>query len=72
MVVLFAPSACWCVKLEGPDEVVDLLEDAAAGVNLINHIFNALDIVALLQLTFNHEVVSDWNTATSMLKKALS
>lgn len=69
MIVLFAPSACGCVELEGPDEVVDLLEDASAGINLINHIFNALDIVALLQLTLNHKVVSDRNTATSMLKK---
>lgn len=68
MVVLFAPTACRCVELEGPDEVVYLLEDASAGVNLINHIFNALDIIALLQFTLNHEVVSDGDTATSMLK----
>lgn len=68
MVVLFAPTACGCIELEGPDEVVDLLEDASAGINLINHIFNALDIVALLQFTLNHKVVGDRNTTSSMLK----
>lgn len=68
MVILLAPTASGSVKLEGPQEVVALLEDTTNGVNLVNEIFNALDVVSSLQLTLNDEVVCNWNSASTMLK----
>ena len=68
MIVLLAPAACWSVKLEWPEEVIYLLKDSTTSVDLINHIFDALNVVSLLQLTFNNKVVSDWNATTCMLQ----
>lgn len=68
VVVLLAPSSSWCVQFEGPKEVVDLLEDASNCEQLVDHIFDALNIVSVTQFALNDEVVSDGNAATSMLK----
>jgi hypothetical protein len=67
MIVLLAPSSSWCVQFEGPQEIVDLLEDATSGVQLIDHILNTLNIVSLSQFTFNDEIVGDWNTLSCVL-----
>jgi hypothetical protein len=68
VIILLAPSSCWCVELEGPDEVVHLLEDTATGVDLIDHILNALNIVSFSQFALNHKVVGDWNATSAVLK----
>ncbi|KAL7029395.1 hypothetical protein ACKWTF_006225 [Chironomus riparius] len=68
VIVLLAPSTRWCVKLEWPEEVVYLLKDSATSVDLIYHVFNTLDVVSLLQFTFNYKIVGDWNAFSCMLK----
>lgn len=70
VIVLLAPSAGRCVELEWPDEVVDLLEDATASVELEDHVLYALDIVSLLQFTLNHEVIGDRNAFAGVLDEA--
>lgn len=47
MVALLAPSSSWCVEFEGPQEVVDLLEDASDGVQLEHDVLDALDVVSV-------------------------
>lgn len=69
VVILLAPSASWCVQFEGPDEVVDLLEDASDGVQLVDHVFDALDVVSVTQFALDNKVVGDGNTTTSVLKR---
>lgn len=68
VVVLLAPSSCRCVEFEGPEEVVAVLEDTSNGVQLVDQVFDALDVVSLSQFAFNHEVVGDGNTTTGVLK----
>lgn len=67
VIVLLAPSAGRCVKLEWPEEVVYLLENSAAGIDLKDHILNALYVVSLLQFSLNNKVVGDWNATSCML-----
>jgi hypothetical protein len=68
VVVLLAPSSCWCVQFEWPEEVVDLLEDATDGEELVDHVFDALDVVSVAQFALNDEVVGDRNATASVLK----
>jgi hypothetical protein len=68
VVALLAPSASWCVEFEGPEEVVDLLEDASNGVELEDHVFDALDVVSVTQFALNDEVVGDGNATSGVLK----
>jgi hypothetical protein len=68
VVALLAPSASWCVQFEGPEEVVDLLEDASNGVELVDHVFDALDVVSVTQLALDDEVVGDGNATSGVLK----
>lgn len=70
VIVLLAPAASWCVELEGPDEVVDLLEDAASCVELTYHILDALHVVALAELTLDDKVVGDGNALAGVLDEA--
>lgn len=67
VVALLAPSASRCVKLERPEEVVDLLEDAPNGEQLVDHVFDALDVVSVTQFALNHKVVGDGNATSSVL-----
>jgi hypothetical protein len=69
VVVLLAPSASRCVEFEGPEEVVDLLEDASDSVELVDHVLDALDVVAVAQLALDDEVVGDGNAATGVLER---
>lgn len=68
MIVLLVPATSWSVQFEGPQEVVYLFEDATCSVDLIHHIFNALNVVSIFQFTFNTEVVCNWNTSASVLQ----
>lgn len=68
MVALLAPSASWCVQFEGPEEVVDLLEDASNGVKLVDHVFDALDVVSVTQFALDNEVVGDGNATSGVLE----
>lgn len=68
MVALLAPSTSWCVQFEGPEEVVYLLEDATDGVELVDHVLNALDVVSVTQFALDNEVIGDRNATTGMLK----
>lgn len=68
VVVLLAPSAGWSVQFERPKEVVDLLEDATNGVELVDHVLDALDVVSMTQFTLDDEVVGDRNAASTVLK----
>jgi hypothetical protein len=70
VVALLAPSAGWCVEFEGPEEVVDLFEDATNGVELVDHVLDALDVVSVAQFTLDDEVVSDRNATTAVLQKS--
>lgn len=70
VIVLLAPSAGWCVELEWPNEVVDLLEYASTSVQLIDHILNALHIISLSQFALNHKVIGDRNTTAGVLNEA--
>lgn len=67
VIVLLAPSSCWCVQFEGPQEVVDLLEDATDGEQLVDHVLDALDVVSVTQFTLDNEVIGDGNAASSVL-----
>ena len=69
VIALLAPSASRCVEFEGPEEVVDLLEDASNCVELVDHVFDALDVVAVAQFTLDDEVVGDGNAATGVLQR---
>lgn len=68
VVVLLAPSAGRCVQLEGPEEVVDLLEDASDGEQLVDHVFDALHVVAVTQLALDNEVIGDGNATAAVLE----
>lgn len=70
VVALLAPSSSRCVQFEGPEEVVDLLEDASNGVELVDHVFDALDVVSVAQLTLNDEVVGDRNATSGVLQES--
>lgn len=72
VVVLLAPSASRCVQFEGPEEVVDLLEDASNGVQLVDHVFDALNVVSVAQLALDNEVIGDRNATTSVLQNKAS
>lgn len=72
VVVLLAPSSSRCVEFEGPEEVVAVLEDATNGVQLVDQVFDALDVVSLAQFAFNHEVVGDRNATAAVLKTEVS
>jgi hypothetical protein len=69
MVALLAPSAGWSVQFEGPEEVVDLLEDASNGEKLVDHVLDTLDVVSVTQFALDHKVVGDRNAASSVLLK---
>lgn len=71
VVVLLAPSAGWSVQFEGPQEVVDLLEDATNGVQLVDHVLDALDVVSMTQFTLDDEVVGDRDATSAMLKNII-
>lgn len=68
VVVLLAPSSSRCVEFEGPEEVVAVLEDATNGVQLVDQVFDALDVVSLAQFALDHEVIGDGNATTAVLK----
>lgn len=67
VIALLAPSSGWCVQFEWPKEVVDLLEDATNGVQLVDHVFDALNVVSVTQLALDDEVVGDGNATSGML-----
>lgn len=67
MVVLLTPSASWCVQFEGPEEVVDLLEDTSSSVKLIHHVLDTLNVVSLSQFTLDGEVVGERNALSCVL-----
>jgi hypothetical protein len=69
VVALLAPSAGRCVQFEGPEEVVDLLEDASNGEQLVDHVLDALDVVSVTQFALDNEVIGDRNAASSVLLK---
>lgn len=68
VIVLLTPSSSWCVQFEGPQEVVALLEDASNGEQLVDHIFDALDVVSVTQLTLDDKVIGDRNASSSVLR----
>lgn len=69
MIALLAPSSGWCVQFEGPQEVVDLLEDATDGEDLEHQVLDALNVVSVTQFAFNDKVVSDGNATSSVLQE---
>jgi len=70
VIVLLAPSAGRCVEFEGPEEVIDLLEDASNGEELVDHVLDALNVVSVAQLALDDEVVGDRNATSSVLDES--
>jgi hypothetical protein len=56
-----AETSSWVGELEWPEEVIDLLEVGANGVDLVNNVFNANNAI-LSKRFLNDGVVSERNT----------
>ena len=62
-------SASWVAELEGPEELVGLLEVFATGVNFVNEVLNTNNSVTP-QLLFNDLVAGEWGTTTVYAAKS--
>merc|ERR1712093_332449 len=58
---LLGKSTLGRVELEGPQEVVGLLEVGANCVDLVHKVLEAVDAI-LAKLSLNHRVVGEWET----------
>ena len=61
MVSLLGPSTSWVVELEGPEEVVDLLEFGTETIDLVDDVLNAFDSM-LTESLLNDFILDKWDS----------